>query len=244
MTVSAKNRPTTIREDEPLLNSKVDFSQTSAMPLATALDGRAPALADGELIIRSQRSWLVKVGPVKKHMFKGHLIRAFKFGSKRRKISVQVLSPRVDDKGGSALSFGRLFGGKKDGDESQDFSHSETDGTMENLAEHDVVWIKLFKKPKQADDDASIVTDTGTGTYLQEKGSMEGNTALFLILWTLLVPKKLMAMETPATCPARTTPSLPSSRTLTKCPTWRFSSERQKCWNAESALGTKPLSET
>ncbi|GKY95063.1 hypothetical protein MPSEU_000470500 [Mayamaea pseudoterrestris] len=174
MPSSSNNVPMTIREEEPLLlNSKLDnnLAQTSVMPLNNQ-DASGFATAGGdEFILRSQRSWIIKVGPIKKYMFKGHLIRSVRlgyFGGKRRKLSVQVQAPHhaTTGGGGGLLALSRLFGGgKQDGEESQDLSQTEADGVMAQLSENDVVWIKVYKKPKQVgddDDDASVGTDGGT----------------------------------------------------------------------------------
>lgn len=176
MTVTGKHRIATIREDEPLSNDSKDgqkpLAEASDMPLIPSgvAASETIRIMGGDYYVRSQRSWIVKLGPVKKHMVKGHLIRTvrgFGFGSKRRKVSIQVQSPVIaESSGGGGLSFGGIFGGGKDRNDNQDLSQSQADaeGILDKLDEHDVVWIRIYKKPKNADDDSSIVSDGGTGS--------------------------------------------------------------------------------
>jgi hypothetical protein len=162
----SRKAPATIREDEPLLDTKDEDEAEPDTSFMRLTNGRADE--SGQVIIRSRRAWIVKLGPVKKHMFKGHLIRTVRglgFGSKRRKLSIQVeapLPPHKSKEGG--LHLGQLFGHKEE-DLTDDSSRHTDTGTLEKLGEHDVVWIKIFKRPKTAtDDDTSVLTDGETGS--------------------------------------------------------------------------------
>lgn len=156
------DHPATIPEDEPLPLLPVDTTNNSSMLPITGLPN-----TEG-FVVHSRRSWLIKVGPVKKHMFKGHLIRTVRgvvsLGSKRRKISVEVQAPPINDTGGpDGVLLGSLFGAKKE-EQNSAASASQT-GALEKLEDHEVVWVKIFKKNKHADDETSIATDSETGTY-------------------------------------------------------------------------------
>jgi len=104
-------------------------------------------------------SWLIRMSPVKKRMYQGHMIPTMKgltsfFNKKPRRVVVEIHYPQNDKK--------RLFGKRP--------QHNVT--SLQALGDQDRIVVRVLKKSDDNDDDSVLVDQMELPDYQDEDGSL------------------------------------------------------------------------